>query len=189
MEYQSRRNLLRAIPVAVTAAYTGCVNELESTDDSSTENSDESSTKNSESTEEFLPAEEDGWTQTQKEDRDYSQLGGEDGIYATYKSSPNDMISDLLILKIKKAYNIQNKARDWKCNVKWQVVLRYQEFIVAAGTGTAQKTHTPEEPPQMTRTPIPETEDEIKKLLANSPKFDLQAVNEHEVTEEDCQDR
>jgi len=183
MRRYSRRNVVRTFPPTIVAS-AGCTG-LTSTDDTPAGTPDGSATESGETVEAFLPAEEDGWTRTRKEDRYYSNVGGEDGVYASYESS-KDVRYDVLITKIKEAYDVRRKARHWKCDVEWQVVLRYEELIIAAGTGTAQKTFTPEEPPQMDRTPVPDTGDEIRELLANSAKLDPQDVDDYEVTDEDC---
>jgi hypothetical protein len=183
MKLYSRRNVLRTLPPTIVAS-AGCA-ELTSTDDTPVGTPDGTATESGESVKAFLPAEDDGWSRIRKEDRNYSNVGGEDGVYASYESS-NDVRYDVLIAKIKKSYDVRRKARHWKCDVEWQVVLRYEELIIAAGTGTAQKTFTPEEPPQMDRTPVPDTGDEIRELLATSARLDPQDVDEYEVTDEDC---
>ena len=183
MKRYSRRNVVRTLPPTIVAS-AGCAG-LTSTDDPPVGTTDGSATESGESVEAFLPAEGEAWTRIRKENRSYSTVGGEDGVYASYESS-NDVRYDVLIAKIKESYDVRRKARHWKCDVEWQVVLRYEELIIAAGTGTAQKTFTPEEPPQMDRTPVQDTGDEIRDLLATSAKLDPQDVDEYEVTDEDC---
>ena len=174
----TRRKAIKTLLPAVFVSYSGCSNQQNSAENGPSENTDSAGG--------FLPHETDGWRRVCKEDADLPRLGGEDGVYARY-NSPNNNEYDVLVLKIKEQYPVGDKAKTWKCDVEWQVVLTYKDFIIAAGTGTAQKTFTPEEPPQMTRTPIPESTKMVKELLSNSPQFDSQDVNDLEVTDEDCQ--
>jgi hypothetical protein len=74
MKRFSRRNVLRTLPPTIVAS-AGCAG-LTSTDDTPVGTPDGSATESGESVEAFLPAEEDGWTRTRKENRNYSNVGG-----------------------------------------------------------------------------------------------------------------
>jgi hypothetical protein len=64
----------------------------------------------------------------------------------------------------------------------WQVALAYRRFALAAGTGTDQRTFTPEKPITLDRTPIPGTESLVRELVARSPALSADYVAEHDVT-------
>jgi hypothetical protein len=137
--------------------------------------------------EDLLPREADGWTRnrTERGAFSWSARGAEDGVFGYY-TSPEDRTYKVVIMKMKEGYSPERKAVSWKCSVEWSAALSYGRFSIAASTGTAQRTFTPEKPPHMTRTPIPDTTEPAKELLANSPELSREYVDGHAVTEADC---
>lgn len=137
--------------------------------------------------EELLPQEVDGWTRNRVESGafSWSARGAEDGTFGYY-TSPEDRPYKVVVMKMDEGYSPERKAVTWKCSVEWSVALSYRRFAIAASTGTAQRTFTPEEPPHMTRTPIPGTIESAKELLANSPALSREYVDREAVTEADC---
>lgn len=89
-------------------------------------------------------------------------------------------------MELRSGFDPEGEANSWACSAGWTVALGYRRFAVAASTGTAQRTFTPEVPPQMTRTPIPETTDPAMELLARSPGLSREYVDEHAITSADC---
>jgi hypothetical protein len=77
-------------------------------------------------------------------------------------------------------FSAEEKARRWVC-IGWDVGIAYTGFAFAAGTGTEQQTFTPEAPPHMTRTPLPETKDQSRELLSYSSLLSDQVIREHSI--------
>ena len=190
MNRNSRRRLLRASGLAAFASLSGCLWESDrSTTDSPTrERSFEDGTTGSStedlSPEELLPREGDGWSGEQV-DRGFawSARGAEDGVFGRY-TSPEDRSYEVVIMEVGREYDPETKATNWACTVGWNVALTYRQFAVAAGTGTRNRTFTPERPPHMTRTPIPGTTEPTRELLSRSPVLSRAFVDRHAIT--DC---
>ena len=54
-------------------------------------------------------------------------------------------------------------------------------LAIAASTGTTQKAFTPEHPPQMTRTAIPDTSTQARQLLRQSAVLSREIIENNEV--------
>jgi len=64
----------------------------------------------------------------------------------------------------------------------WQVVVEADDVIVAGSTGTRQATFTPEAPPTMEQSPVPNSEESVFELLTLSPRLSESEIREHRVS-------
>lgn len=185
MDKKPRRCFLQACGVTGFGFLAGCITRERSGE--STTSSPTTSSSSSLSPENLLPQEGGGWTQNQVESGafSWSAHGATDGIFGYY-TSPENRTYEVVIMEMKTGYSPERKANNWKCHVEWNVTLSYRRFAIAASTGTAQRTFTPEQPPHMTRTPIPETTEPAKDLLSNSPELSREYIDRHAITEADC---
>jgi len=72
----------------------------------------------------------------------------------------------------------EGTARSLAC-AGWQVAVATDGHAIAASTGTEQRTFTPEAPPTMTQSAVPETEKRVRELLALSPRLDEADIDRH----------
>lgn len=112
-------------------------------------------------------------------------LGGETGVRG-YFESPDGVRFQVVVMEMAEGYDATAKARRWAC-VGWDVTLAYEGFAFAAGTGTDQSngTYTPEQPPHMTRSPVPGTTEQARTLLSYSPMLSAEVIGSNE---QDCAD-
>lgn len=173
--------------VGVTVAEAGCVGPAGSGVASDRNTSEPSPTTDSSATTEptyagprdLLPAAGDGWTLLNTEFAGYRRLGYDEGVLAAYESPDGTRVSVLIVtLRVGDPPSQADEFAD----TGWQVALAYRRFAVAAGTGTDQRTFTPEKPITLDRTPIPETEPLVRELVARSPALSAEYVAEHDVT-------
>jgi len=96
-------------------------------------------------------------------------IGGETGANAEY-TSPDGVRFRVVVVEREDPSSAEVKAHGLYCD-GWPVTLAHEEFAFAAGSGTVQPTdtYTPETPPHMTRSPVPETTDRAVELLTSSP--------------------
>lgn len=139
------------------------------------------------SPEDLLPRDGDGWTRDRAESGSFSwsARGASDGIFGSY-TSHDEHAFEVVVMEMEPDFDPEQKAAEMRCTVEWSVALTYDRFAIAASTGTAQQTYTSEAPPDMTRTPIPETTDAAAELLARSPELSREYVDQHAVSEADC---
>lgn len=184
MSEWSRREILSTGGAVLGGALAGCLDTEETSTDHSSTSPTRQSTPTPQSPEAFLPAETDGWTLERTSDYDWWTIGGAEGIRGHY-TSPDGVPFQVVIMRTT-GYAPWSKVRHWVCEVGWTVGLPYEEFAIAVSTGTVQQTFTPEKPPTMTQTPVPDTAAAAKTLLANSPKLTQDQIEVQSVTAEDC---
>lgn len=136
------------------------------------------------SPEDLLPEETDGWTLERTGQYDWTTIGGAEGVRGYYTDA-DGVAYEVLIMRMETG-SPEAKVEHWTCEVGWSVGLAYEEFAIAAGTGTVQRTFTPERPPTMERTPIPDTTETARALLANSPALTKQLIDGNAITARDC---
>jgi hypothetical protein len=185
MRNKRRRLFLRACVVSGIGLLAGCTGG-----DGSGESSPTSSTDTPSSTpspEDLLPEEGDGWTRDQVEHGafSWSARGATDGVFGSY-TSPENRSYEVVVMEMQPEYSPERKAITWNCTVGWSVALAYRQFAIAASTGTAQETFTPEQPPHLTRTPIPGTAESAKALLSNSSALSREYIDSYAISDADC---
>jgi hypothetical protein len=184
----TRRDVLALLSVAVAGA--GCTGPADPTVTEATTNTDPSepspTTDSSATTDptdagprDLLPAAGDGWTLLNTEFAGYRRLGYDEGVLAVYEAPDGTRVSVLVVTL--RAGDPSAQAEEF-ADTGWQVALAYRRFALAAGTGTDQRTFTPEKPITLDRTPIPETEPLVRELVAWSPALSAEYVAEHDVT-------
>lgn len=99
-------------------------------------------------------------------------IGGESGASAEY-TGPDGVQYRVVVVERRDAERAAGKAHGLYCD-GWPVTVAHEAFAFAAGSGTVQPTatYTPETPPHMTRSPVPETDDRAVELLTYSPILD-----------------
>lgn len=127
--------------------------------------------------EDQLPVPKDGWKLVGTEGKDWRILSAKSGIIGKYES-PEGILFEVVIKEMMEEFSVEVHAERWAC-IGWDVAVAYEEYAFAAGTGTDQQTFTPEEPPHMTKTPIPGSENNSRQLLTYSPLLSEQIISEH----------
>jgi hypothetical protein len=176
-----RRDVLALLSVAVAGAGCTAPGTPESSSATPSQTSDASAT--TEPTDagprDLLPEAGDGWTRLNTEFAGYRHLGYDEGVQATYEAPDGTRVS-LLVVTLRVG-DPTAQAEEF-ADTGWQVALAYRRFAVAAGTGTDQRTFTPEKPITLDRTPIPGTESLVRELVARSPALSADYVADHDVT-------
>jgi hypothetical protein len=180
-----RRDVLALLSVAVAGA--GCTGPADPTGSESTTRTEPSPTTDSSATtdpayagpRDLLPAAGDGWTQLNTEFAGYRRLGYDEGVQAAYEAPDGTRVTVLVVTL--RVGDPTAQAEEF-ADTGWQVALAYRRFALAAGTGTDQRTFTPEKPITLDRTPIPGTESLVRELVARSPALSADYVAEHDVT-------
>ncbi|MFW5939222.1 MAG: hypothetical protein ACOCQU_02115 [Halolamina sp.] len=163
---------------------TGSGTTTQADTDSATNGTDSTTAgTDSPSAEDLVPADGERWTRTEFERREYATLGVESGIRADYRDG-DGLAAAVVVLE--DPHDPERRAETLHCQVGWPVVLVVDAFAIAAGTGTPQRTHTPETPPQMDRTAVPETTDDAVSLLATSPELSSDRIEADRRTDADC---
>lgn len=129
----------------------------------------------------FLPPSTDGWELTETDHHHWGALGGTDGIRGHYRGPD---VNEYQLIVMFRNSNTEGVAEAWSC-AGWQIALAVDGVAIAASTGTDQREFTPEKPPTMTRTPVPETKASVRELLLHSPHLTESALEENTVTR-DC---
>ncbi len=184
---RSRRELLQFGVLSAVTAIAGCLSDNPATD-TPPETGSKSPTPEPTTTveptqtpeptaEDQLPVPKGDWKLIETDGKDWRMLGGKTGIIGTYKS-PTGTLFKVVIMEVQEGYNAETKAERWAC-IGWDVAVAYQGYAFAAGTGTDQQTFTPEKPPHMTRTPVPDSADESRELLSYSPLLSDQIIRDH----------
>lgn len=122
----------------------------------------------------FLPEPADGWVRDRTEAFSAKERGGSEGVRGYYTGPDGERYQVLVLVSGDWA---ERNARAWRC-AGWQVAFAVDGMTIAASTGTAQRTFTPERPPTMTRSPVPGTDARVRELLALSPKLDRSEIPE-----------
>lgn len=96
-------------------------------------------------------------------------IGGETGASAEY-TGPDGVRFRAIVVEREGASSAEVKAHGLYCD-GWPVTVAHEAFAFAAGSGTVQPTdtYTPETPPHMTRSPVPDTTGRAAELLTSSP--------------------
>jgi hypothetical protein len=177
-----RRDVLALLSVAVAGA--GCT--APGTPESSSSATPSQTSDASATTEpaysgprDLLPEAGDGWTQLNTEFAGYRRLGYDEGVQAAYEAPDGTRVTVLVVTL--RVGDPTAQAEEF-ADTGWQVALAYRRFALAAGTGTDQRTFTPEKPITLDRTPIPGTESLVRELVARSPALPAEYVAEHDVT-------
>jgi hypothetical protein len=191
----SRRSVLRLCGAAVCSLVAGCQapdDDEPTPDPSPTPTSTTTPTASSSPTitpgatpDDLLPTDGDGWTLERTDEYDWGTIGGADGVRGYYTDAEG-VECQVIVMRMSAGIEPGGTARLWKCEVGWTVTLAYETFAIAAGTGTVQRTFTPEQPPSMDRTPVPNTAENVKRLLANSPELTRALIDEREISPEVC---
>jgi len=127
---------------------------------------------------EFLPEPGGGWTRIETGDVINSPLNAEDDLRGDYRS-PNGTVFRVIILQLPRPGVARFHAERLACEAGWSVSLQYRAFAIGASTGTVQKTFTPEKPPQMTRTAVPDTSADAKQLLERSAVLTEETIEQN----------
>jgi hypothetical protein len=180
-----RRDVLALLSVAVAGA--GCTGPADSkvsepptsTEDSPTTDSSATTDPAYAGPRDLLPAAGDGWTLLHTDVAGYRRLGYDEGVQAAYEAPDGTRVTVLVVTL--RVGDPTAQAEEF-ADTGWQVALAYRRFALAAGTGTDQRTFTPEKPITLDRTPIPGTESLVRELVARSPALSADYVAEHDVT-------
>lgn len=116
--------------------------------------------------EKHLPTEGDGWQIVDRLATGVTEIGALEAIEVVYEREGTEYY--LYIVVFGSAGEAMRTAADW-AEVGWQVVVTKQNILFAVTTGTLTVTATPEAPPEVPGTPVPETTDIAVDLLARSP--------------------
>lgn len=170
----SRRRVVRLSGLSAAAALAGCTVDRGTTE---TPPGTTRRTPTPESTpSDLLPDPNGEWELTGTEDWNWRMIGGVAGTIGEY-DSPDGTLFKVVVMDSGNSASDQ-RAEEWACN-GWDVVLAYRTHLFAAGTGTTEQTFTPEQPPHMTKTPVPGSENESRELLTYSPLLDDGIIEEH----------
>ncbi|QLH78532.1 hypothetical protein HZS55_15085 [Halosimplex rubrum] len=129
---------------------------------------------------EVLPEEGDDWTLLDTGDVVPAPLTAESHIRGDYRG-PNGTDFRVIVIKLPRPGVANFNAERLACEAQWSVALQYRAFAIAASTGTTQKEFTPEHPPQMTQTAIPDTSAEARQLLQQSPVLSQEIIEDNEI--------
>lgn len=132
------------------------------------------------SVEDVLPKPGDGWSLLDTGSVVNAPLNAENNIQGDFQS-PNETKFRVIILEFSRPGIASFHAERLACEVEWSVALQFRSFAVGVSTGTAQKTFTPEKPPQMTRTAIPDTSAEARQLLRRSAVLSQEIIEDKEI--------
>jgi hypothetical protein len=113
-------------------------------------------------------------------DRDAAPYGAVTATIGEY-TNPDGVDFLVPVYEMQADFSAGRKARRW-AEIGWDVAVAYQGFAFAAGTGTTKQTFTPEQPPQMNRTPLPGTEAQSRGLLARSPLLTEDVIEAYSIT-------
>lgn len=130
------------------------------------------------SPESYLPESTDDWHRNRTGDFDWESIGGTDGIRGYY-TGPDGGSYEVIVMF--SDYSVEGNAESWAC-AGWQIVLALDGVVMAASTGTDQRTFTPEDPPTMTQTPDRGRVDKVHELVTLSPKLTTRDIEENLVT-------
>jgi hypothetical protein len=177
--------------VATSALLCGCLGREESPETPSptpaetgnppTGTSEESTTPSR--PESCLPPDGNGWELrgTSEHDPGWTPLGATDGTIGHY-TGPNGLSYDFIVMISRPDLdNPEGLARSLAC-AGWQVTLAIDTYAIAASTGTEQRTFTPERPPTMTETAVPNSEDTVVELVERSPCIRASEIEQYRVS-------
>lgn len=126
----------------------------------------------------YLPESTDRWEFRGRSDYVWSPLGANDGTIGHY-TGPDGNAYEFVVIDTDSTY-AESSARSLAC-AGWQIAIVIDTNAIASSTGTEQRTFTPEVPPTMTQSPIPDTESRVRELLALSPRLTDTDVTEHQI--------
>jgi|GEM_PF-462272 len=129
---------------------------------------------------ETLPEGGDGWTLLDTGDVVPAPLTAEDHARGEYRS-PGGTEFRVVIIELPRPGIAAFNAERLACEAEWSVALQYRTLAIAASTGTTQKSMTPEHPPQMTRTAVPGTTGDARRLLRRSPLLSREIIETGEI--------
>ncbi|WP_123538077.1 hypothetical protein [Halosimplex salinum] len=198
----TRRSVLRAVGTASALALTGCQTgdsndsdadsapssaPTQSRTPSETPEQTPASTESPSPTpdrdaEDVLPESGKGWSLMETREMSARMLGAETGIVGEYEAADGTRFR-VVVLERFPRHDPTRKAERWAC-IGWDVAVAYEDFALAAGTGTEQRDYTPETPPHMDQTAIPGSAERSRELLARSPLLSVERVDANEV---DCE--
>ncbi len=129
----------------------------------------------------FLPDSTDEWNfrGIRENHGSWSPLGADDGIIGQYQG-PEGTSYEFVVMDTQQPYT-EGTARSLAC-AGWQVAITIDGHAVAASTGTEQRTFTPEAPPTITQSAVPETGDRVRELLALSPRLKEADIDENRIS-------
>lgn len=130
--------------------------------------------------ESYLPDSTDGWDfrGTHEHDKGWSSLGASDGTIGQYQG-PDGNSYEFVVMDTREGYT-EGTARSLAC-AGWQIAIAIDGYAIGASTGTEQRTFTPEVPPTMTQSAVPDTEDRVRELLALSPRLSKADIDENRI--------
>lgn len=130
--------------------------------------------------ESYLPESTDEWDfrDTHEHDKGWSSLGANDGTIGRYQG-PDRSTYEFVVMDTRQGYT-EGTTRSLAC-AGWQIAIAIDGYAIAASTGTEQRTFTPEVPPTMTQSAVPETEDRVRELLALSPRLSEADIDENRI--------
>lgn len=171
-----RRKIMSRFVPALFLGVGGCLSNSESNGTSPTESPTLTRDLHS-----LLPVAESSWSRERTGDPAIGGLGAVDGVEADYESPEGTFFRVNIVLWDSQEV-ASHRAGMWK-EVGWPVVVAYGRYLFAAGSGTPKKTETltPEHAPQMPTTPVPNSEDDARELLALSPALTPESIRENEV--------
>lgn len=175
----TRRSIVRA-GLGGTLLLSGC-SEAPTGTTTPTDTGSASSTPKLPAPRSYLPEPNDEWTRDRIAPLEVAPLGGADGIRGYY-TGPDGIQYEVIVFVSSRDYNYApGTAESFAC-AGWQVAFTLDRVVaVAASTGTAQRTFTPEAPPTMDQTPAPERVDEVRTLLALSSRLTADEIQAIEV--------
>lgn len=131
--------------------------------------------------EDLLPRPGGGWRIMEKGRVKPQPLNQENNLRGDFEDERGNHYR-VIIVKFPRAGIAQYHSERWKCEAEWSVVIQYGPYSIAASTGTIQTSFTPERPPQMTRTPIPDMSGNVRELLKRSPSISEEILTNNEIT-------
>jgi hypothetical protein len=131
--------------------------------------------------EDVLPKPGDGWELESSQKEIPGERGWKGGRLAHYTGPDGVDIWVLIMVPLggmdsTRAYALNQAEEDW------QVVVTYEQYVIAGSTGTHQGTHTPERPIHLEGTPVSGTRDGVVELLSRSPVLNEQYIKENSIT-------
>jgi hypothetical protein len=129
---------------------------------------------------EALPESGDGWTLRDTGDVVPVPLTAEDHVRGDYRS-PDGTEFRAVVIEFPRPGVAEFNAERLACEAEWSVAVRYRTLAVAASSGTTQEALTPEHPPQMSRTAVPGTDADARRLLRRSPALSRETVEDGEI--------
>lgn len=128
--------------------------------------------------EKHLPEEGDGWEIVDRLATDVIEIGALEAIEVVYERDEIEYYFYAIVFG--SAGEALRTASDWD-EIGWQVVVTKQNMLFAVTTGTLAVTTTPEGPPGVPGTPVPETTDIAIDLLARSPTLSEEYIKSNTV--------